>query len=46
MRAAGIVAREVLDMAGRMVKEGIVTDEIDTAVHEETLKVISAFTIF
>merc|ERR1719329_1276437 len=25
-------------MAGRMVKEGIVTDEIDTAVHEETLK--------
>lgn len=34
MRAAGKLAREVLDMAGRMVKVGISTDEIDAAVHE------------
>mmetsp|Transcript_37700 Transcript_37700/g.82610 ORF Transcript_37700/g.82610 Transcript_37700/m.82610 type:complete len:447 (+) Transcript_37700:137-1477(+) len=38
MRAAGRVAREVLDIAGRMVKAGINTDEIDAVVHEETLK--------
>ena len=38
MRAAGRVAREVLDIAGRMVKPGVTTDEIDAVVHEETLK--------
>jgi hypothetical protein len=38
MRAAGRVAREVLDIAGRLVRPGITTDEIDTVVHEETLK--------
>lgn len=38
MRAAGRVAREVLDIAGRAVKVGITTDEIDNIVHEETLK--------
>ena len=32
MRAAGKLAREILDMAGRKV--GITTDEIDSAVHE------------
>ena len=30
MRAAGKAAREVLDIAGRLVKEGVTTDEIDT----------------
>ena len=39
MRAAGKVAREVLDIAGRAVRAGITTDEIDTLVHEETVKV-------
>jgi methionine aminopeptidase len=39
MRAAGKVAREVLDIAGRAVRAGITTDEIDTLVHEETIKV-------
>eukprot|EP00566_Odontella_aurita_P037828 CAMPEP_0113530362 /NCGR_PEP_ID=MMETSP0015_2-20120614/2897_1 /TAXON_ID=2838 /ORGANISM="Odontella" /LENGTH=294 /DNA_ID=CAMNT_0000429075 /DNA_START=1408 /DNA_END=2292 /DNA_ORIENTATION=- /assembly_acc=CAM_ASM_000160 len=38
MRAAGRVAREVLDIAGRAVKVGITTDEIDALVHEESLK--------
>jgi methionyl aminopeptidase len=39
MKAAGRVAREVLDIAGRAVRVGITTDEIDNIVHEETLKV-------
>lgn len=39
MRAAGRVAREVLDIAGRAVRVGITTDEIDQLVHEETLQV-------
>lgn len=38
MKAAGRVAREVLDIAGRAVRAGITTDEIDNIVHEETLK--------
>mmetsp|Transcript_11490 Transcript_11490/g.21487 ORF Transcript_11490/g.21487 Transcript_11490/m.21487 type:complete len:446 (+) Transcript_11490:137-1474(+) len=38
MKAAGRVAREVLDIAGRTVRAGITTDEIDNIVHEETLK--------
>jgi len=38
MRAAGRVAREVLDIAGRMVAPGVTTDEIDAVVHEESLK--------
>jgi methionyl aminopeptidase len=38
MRAAGRVAREVLDIAGRAVQVGVSTDEIDALVHEETLK--------
>jgi len=38
MRAAGRVAREVLDIAGRAVRVGITTDEIDSLVHAETLK--------
>ena len=37
MRAAGRIAREVLDMAGRMVAPGVATDAIDAAVHEETI---------
>ena len=38
MRAAGRVAREVLDIAGRAVRPGITTDEIDNIVHAESLK--------
>lgn len=38
MRAAGRVAREVLDAAGRAVRVGITTDEIDALVHKECLK--------
>jgi len=38
MRAAGRVAREVLDIAGRAVSAGVATDEIDALVHEESLK--------
>jgi methionyl aminopeptidase len=45
MRAAGRVAREVLDIAGRAVRVGITTDEIDSLVHAETLKVRSLFSI-
>lgn len=40
MRAAGRVAREVLDIAGRLaVQVGVTTDEIDALVHEESIKV-------
>ena len=39
MRDAGRLARHILDMAGRMVGPGVTTDEIDEAVHQETLKV-------
>lgn len=38
MRVAGRLAREVLDIAGRAVEPGILTDEIDELVHKETLK--------
>mmetsp|Transcript_4321 Transcript_4321/g.7202 ORF Transcript_4321/g.7202 Transcript_4321/m.7202 type:complete len:405 (+) Transcript_4321:103-1317(+) len=38
MRASGKVAREVLDAAGRAIKAGVSTDEIDAIVHAETLK--------
>ena len=37
MRASGKLAREILDLAGRAVKPGITTDEIDTIVHEAIL---------
>ena len=37
MRAAGRVAREVLDAAGRTVAVGVTTDSIDALVHEETI---------
>ncbi|KAL7552498.1 hypothetical protein ACHAWF_015745 [Thalassiosira exigua] len=37
MRAAGRCAREVLDLAGREVRPGITTDEIDRIVHEATV---------
>jgi methionyl aminopeptidase len=33
MRKSGRCAREVLDIAGKMVKAGVTTDEIDAAVH-------------
>uniref|UniRef100_A0A7S3YZI5 Methionine aminopeptidase n=1 Tax=Lotharella globosa TaxID=91324 RepID=A0A7S3YZI5_9EUKA len=33
MRAAGKIAREILDAAGRMVKPGVTTDSIDALVH-------------
>jgi len=38
MRASGKLAREILDMAGRAVKPGVTTDEIDTIVHEAILE--------
>lgn len=38
MRVSGRLAREVLDIAGRAVKPGVLTEEIDVLVHEETLK--------
>jgi len=38
MRAAGRVAREVLDIAGRAVRPGITTDEIDEIVHAASLE--------
>lgn len=37
MRASGKLAREILDLAGRAVKPGVTTDEIDTIVHEAIL---------
>jgi methionyl aminopeptidase len=38
MRAAGKVAREVLDTAGAAIAAGVTTDEIDNIVHAESLK--------
>lgn len=38
MRVSGRLAREVLDIAGRMVRPGVLTDEIDITVHEEIIK--------
>lgn len=38
MRVSGRMAREVLDIAGRMVQPGVLTDEIDEVVHQETVK--------
>ena len=34
MRAAGRVAREVLDLAGSLVRAGVTTDDIDASVHD------------
>lgn len=39
MRAAGRLARHILDLAGRMVEPGVTTDAIDAAVHAEIVKV-------
>jgi hypothetical protein len=39
MRRAGRLARQVLDLAGRAVRPGITTDEIDTIVYDEIIKV-------
>ena len=39
MRVSGKMAREVLDIAGRAVKVGMTTDEIDTIVYQEIVKV-------
>jgi methionyl aminopeptidase len=38
MRISGRIAREVLDTAIRCVRPGMTTDEIDSIVHDETLK--------
>lgn len=32
------ITREVLEAAGKIIKPGITTDEIDRVVHEETIK--------
>lgn len=34
MKAAGALARKVLDLAGKEVKEGVTTDHIDEVVHQ------------
>ena len=39
MRAAGRLARKVLDTAGRAVGVGVTTDAIDTLVHETIVAV-------
>eukprot|EP00537_Pseudo-nitzschia_pungens_P006062 CAMPEP_0172365930 /NCGR_PEP_ID=MMETSP1060-20121228/12457_1 /TAXON_ID=37318 /ORGANISM="Pseudo-nitzschia pungens, Strain cf. cingulata" /LENGTH=413 /DNA_ID=CAMNT_0013089535 /DNA_START=271 /DNA_END=1512 /DNA_ORIENTATION=- len=38
MRASGKLAREILDLAGRHVKPGVTTDEIDAIVHKAVLE--------
>eukprot|EP00585_Thalassiosira_rotula_P012955 CAMPEP_0196131636 /NCGR_PEP_ID=MMETSP0910-20130528/1554_1 /TAXON_ID=49265 /ORGANISM="Thalassiosira rotula, Strain GSO102" /LENGTH=422 /DNA_ID=CAMNT_0041391119 /DNA_START=24 /DNA_END=1290 /DNA_ORIENTATION=- len=38
MRAAGRAAREVLDLAGKLAKAGVTTDEIDAAVHAASVE--------
>ncbi|CAM9439501.1 unnamed protein product [Ectocarpus fasciculatus] len=38
MRAAGKVAREVLDLAGKAVQLGATTDDVDRACHEAALE--------
>jgi methionyl aminopeptidase len=37
IKAACKIGRDVLDMAGRMVRPGVTTEEIDRAVHEMTI---------
>ncbi len=37
MRHAGVVASEILTLAGEMVRPGITTDDIDVFVHEATI---------
>lgn len=39
MRAAGSLARDILDLAGQAVQVGVTTDEIDKLVHDEIIKV-------
>ena len=39
MRESGRLARNILDLAGRAVKPGVTTNEIDELVHQETIKV-------
>eukprot|EP00292_Cryptomonas_paramecium_P010971 CAMPEP_0113700104 /NCGR_PEP_ID=MMETSP0038_2-20120614/23748_1 /TAXON_ID=2898 /ORGANISM="Cryptomonas paramecium" /LENGTH=334 /DNA_ID=CAMNT_0000623677 /DNA_START=52 /DNA_END=1053 /DNA_ORIENTATION=+ /assembly_acc=CAM_ASM_000170 len=38
IRVASRMAREILDMAGKSLRVGMATDEIDKLVHEETVK--------
>lgn len=38
IRKACQIGREVLDIAGKMVRPGVTTEEIDKVVHEETIK--------
>ena len=38
MRHAGVVASEILTLAGEMVRPGITTDDIDVFVHELTIE--------
>ena len=39
MRAAGSLARDILDLAGQAVEVGVSTDDIDQIVHNEIIKV-------
>lgn len=38
MRVSARMAREILDIAGRMLKPGLLTEEIDAVVHKETIE--------
>lgn len=38
MRVSSRMAREILDIAGRMVRPGVLTDEIDEVVHREIVE--------
>eukprot|EP00808_Paulinella_micropora_P003342 g30968.t1 len=38
IREACRIGREILDIAGHMVRPGVTTEEIDRVVHEETIK--------
>jgi methionyl aminopeptidase len=39
MRESGKLARQILDLAGRAVKPGVTTEEIDEIVHQATIDV-------
>lgn len=39
MRESGLLARQILDLAGRAVLPGVTTDEIDALVHDAILEV-------
>jgi hypothetical protein len=46
MRAAGSLARDILDLAGRHVQEGVTTDKIDEVVHEAIIAASTFIIVF